>query len=172
VIAQISHFDFSDSANGNCIHCATLTMSENASFPGVKKMKRTSHPTFDKIASEIFAGILFCEVVLVAIYWLDVMTSNQFQALHTLFDLDGEGNIPAWFSSAQLMVVALAFWTHALRQPAGLRPSRRFFAMAGCAALYVSMDEAGQVHEQVTALMGRRYVDWLPAYAGSISCWS
>ncbi|HEV7397669.1 MAG TPA: hypothetical protein VGN86_14260 [Pyrinomonadaceae bacterium] len=35
----------------------------------------------------------------------------------------------------------------------------------------MSMDEAGQVHEQVTAWMGRRYVDWLPTYAGKHFWW-
>ena len=129
------------------------------------------HPTFDKIAFEILTGTIVCELLLMAIYWFDVLSGGQFQLLHSLFDLDGEANIPAWFSSAQLMVVALAFWTHALRQPRGLRPSKAFFGFAGCAALYGSMDEAGQIHEQVTAWMGRRYVDWLPSYAGKHFWW-
>jgi hypothetical protein len=129
------------------------------------------HLTFDKIAFEILTGSIICELLLVGIYWFDALTGGQFQLLHSLFDLDGEANIPAWFSSAQLLVVALAFWTHALRQPRSLRPSKTFFGLAGCAALYASMDEAGQIHEQVTAWMGRRYVDWLPAYAGKHFWW-
>jgi hypothetical protein len=63
-----------------------------------------------------------------------------------------------------LLVVALAFWTHALRQPRELRPSKAFFGFAGCAALYASMDEAGQIHETITAWLGRRYIDWLPKF--------
>jgi hypothetical protein len=121
------------------------------------------HPTFDKIAPEILTGSIVCELILVAIYWFDILNGSQSQ-LHSLFDLDGEGNIPSWFSSVQLMIVALAFWTHALRQPRGLRPSKAFFGFAGCAALYASMDEAGQVHEAITAWLGRRYIDWLPNF--------
>lgn len=121
------------------------------------------HPTFDKIAFEILTGTIICELLLVGIYWVDVLFGSS-QLLHSLFDLDGEGNIPSWFSSAQLMIVALAFWTHALRQPRGLRPSKAFFGFAGCAALYASMDEAGQVHETVTMWLGRRYIDWLPRF--------
>lgn len=83
-------------------------------------MKTKNHVTFDRIAGEILAALILCELVLVAIYWLGVFSGGHFQALHTLFDLDGEGNIPAWFSSAQLLVVALAFLTHALRQPRGV----------------------------------------------------
>lgn len=134
-------------------------------------MKTRAHVTFDRIAGEILFGMICCELVLIAVYWLDVFSAGHFQALHTLFDLDGEGNIPAWFSSAQLLAVALAFLTHALRQPWGARPSKGFFAFATCAAIYASMDEAGQVHEQVTAWMGRRYVDWLPGYAGKHFWW-
>ena len=129
-------------------------------------MKRNARLTFDKFANEIFVGTILCELALLTVYWIDVLTHTHYHLLHLLFDLDGEGNIPAWFSSAQLMVLALAFWTHALRQPQGLRPSRRFFALSGGAALYASMDEAGQIHEHVTGWMGRRYVDWLPGYAG------
>ncbi|HXD32947.1 MAG TPA: hypothetical protein VN643_17615 [Pyrinomonadaceae bacterium] len=134
-------------------------------------MKNRSHITFDRIAVEILVGLILCELGLVGIYWLDIFSGGHFQALRTLFDLDGEGNIPAWFSSAQLLVVALAFLTHALRQPWGVRPSKGFFGLAACAALYASMDEAGQVHEQITAWMGRRYIDWLPNYAGKHFWW-
>ena len=134
-------------------------------------MRRKSHVTFDMIAPEIFLGAIICQFALVGMYWLDLFTGSQVPALHTLFDLDGEGNIPAWFSSAQLLMVALTFWTHALRQPRHVRPSKGFFLLAGGVSLYVSMDEAGQVHEQVTAWMGRRYVDWLPGYAGKHFWW-
>src|SRR4051794_27478380 len=134
-------------------------------------MSRTKHLTYDRIAGEILTSAVVCQIILVSIYWVDVITGARIVALHNLFDLDGEGNIPAWFSSAQLLFVALAFWTHALRQPQALRPSKAFFLFAGCTALYASMDEAGQLHEQVTMWMGHRYVDWLPNYAGKHFWW-
>lgn len=108
---------------------------------------------------------LTCELLLVAIYWLDIATAAHFQLLHSLFDLDSEGNIPAWFSSSQLFCVAITFWSCALRKKRETKPSKMFFALAGFASVYVSSDETAQIHERVTALMGQRYVDWLPAYA-------
>lgn len=114
------------------------------------------------LPKKVFISALICELVLVGIYLFDVATASHFQTLHSLFDLDSEGNIPAWFSSSQLFCVAIAFWSCAVRKK---RPSKLFFALAGLAAVYASSDETAQIHERVTALMGQRYVDWLPAYA-------
>ena len=126
---------------------------------------QSSFPTIDVLANKIFCGVIVCELILVVIYWIDALTGSQFETLHSLFDLDSEANIPAWFSSAQLLCVALAFWSRALCQPSRIHPSKTFFILAGCAALYVSADETAQIHERVTWWMGRRYVDWLPALA-------
>jgi hypothetical protein len=52
-----------------------------------------------------------------------------------------------------------------LRKRRGAKPSKLFFALAGLGALYASSDETAQIHERVTALMGQRYIDWLPSYA-------
>jgi hypothetical protein len=108
---------------------------------------------------------LLGEIALVIVYWFDVATAGHHQTIHALFDLDSEGNIPAWFSSSQLLCVAITFWTCTLRKPRFGRPSRLFFALAGLAAVYASSDETAQIHERITALMGQRYIDWLPDYA-------
>jgi len=119
---------------------------------------------------KIFIGLLLIEFFLVCCYWVDVLTGESLLVLHGLFDLDGEGNIPTWFSSAQLLVVGLTLWNIALRQQRGTQGRHStppFFALAGCGAVYVSLDETAQIHERVTAWMGQRYVDWLPRWAGS-----
>lgn len=113
----------------------------------------------------VVAIALICELILIGIYWIDAATGCQYQMLHALFDLDSEGNIPAWFSSSQLFCVAMTYWSCALRWRPRVRPSKLFFALAGFGALYASSDETAQIHERVTALMGQRYVDWLPSYA-------
>lgn len=118
-----------------------------------------------KLPKKVILAAVTCELVLVGIYTFDVVTGAHFQTLHALFDLDSEGNIPAWFSSSQLFCVAIAFWSCALRKRRGANPSKLFFALAGLGALYASSDETAQIHERVTALMGQRYIDWLPSYA-------
>ena len=114
---------------------------------------------------KIIVTALLCELALVAVYWFDIITAGHHHTLHALFDLDSEGNIPAWFSSSQLFCVAIAFWSCALRKRRSGRPSKLFFGLAGLAAVYASSDETAQIHERITALIGQRYVDWLPTYA-------
>ena len=104
---------------------------------------------------------LICETILLTIYWFDVATAGYFPLVHSLFDLDSEGNIPAWFSSSQLFCVALTYWACALRKRRIDRPSPVFFVLAGLAAAYVSSDETAQIHERITAWVGKRYVDWV-----------
>jgi len=81
--------------------------------------------------NKVVITALVCELTLVAIYWIDVLTGGHFQMLHSLFDLDSEGNIPAWFSSSQLFCVAITFWSCAFGKRRALKPSKLFFALAG-----------------------------------------
>jgi len=114
-----------------------------------------------KFQQKVLALGITCEIILVSIYWFDVATAGHFSLLHSLFDLDSEGNIPAWFSSSQLFCVALTYWASALRKRRLDRPSRIFFVLTGLAAAYVSSDETAQIHERITAWVGKRYVDWV-----------
>lgn len=117
-----------------------------------------------QLSSRIFFTALTCELILVALYWLDIATNYNFQLLHGLFDLDSEGNIPAWFSSSQLFAAAIAFFSCSRRKGTDRRPSRVFFILAGIATLYVSSDETAQIHEKVHAVIGARYIDWVPPF--------
>jgi hypothetical protein len=127
-------------------------------------MRSAKARSLHELANKILVGTIIVELVLVGVYWFDILSGGHYQIVHVLFDLDGEANIPSWFSSAQLLFIALAFWTHALRQPARVHPSRLFFIAAGCAAVYVAMDETAQIHESVTGWLGKRYIDWLPRF--------
>src|SRR5262245_45597978 len=128
-------------------------------------MQSSQLRTFDQLAHKVFRVAFICQLTLVALYWTDALMGSRLETSHSLFDLDSEANIPAWYSSAQLMCATLAFWGRALRQPARTHPSKLFFVLAGCGTLYVSADETAQIHERFTWWMGQRYVDWLPRYA-------
>jgi hypothetical protein len=84
--------------------------------------------------------------------------------LHSLIDLDAEGNLPAWFSSFQLGLVAIGWWVLAARHRATQRPSRRFLRICGGFFLLLSIDETALFHERITESLGSRYLDWVPAY--------
>lgn len=70
------------------------------------------------------------------------------------FDLDGEGSLAVWFSSATLAVAALTAlvgWAVRLRTPGC--PGPRILLVAACCWLVMSIDECASVHEAFKELM-------------------
>jgi hypothetical protein len=104
------------------------------------------------------------ELLLVLIYATDSWVQGPYGQLHSLIDLDAEGNLPAWFSSFQLALIAIAFWRFASRSRATQRPSRRFLQACGGFFLLLSIDETALLHERVTESLGSRYIEWVPGY--------
>jgi hypothetical protein len=91
------------------------------------------------------------------------------------FDFNGEGNIPAFFSSIILLVAAgLLFLTHALQQGLPANKRSRYWFILGLFFVFLSLDENVQIHEQVTNfvrpklendLSGFLYWAWVVPYA-------
>jgi hypothetical protein len=115
-------------------------------------------------ARKLFLTLICLELLLVVVYGIDVWVQGPTKQLHSLIDLDGEGNLPAWFSSFQLALIAIGLWTLAARFRPTRRPSRRFLRVCAGFFLLLSIDESALLHERITEIMGRRYVDWVPAY--------
>lgn len=102
----------------------------------------------------VCSGFLFFAVMLVGLYWLtgkfgpDAPGSYQ---LKRLFDLNGEANIPAWYSS--VLWLAGAFYATRLfveyRETGLFRfPAFYWLALALCATL-LSLDESAGFHEAI-----------------------
>src|SRR5688500_9384001 len=117
-----------------------------------------------KSARKIFFAMLFVELLLVSFYWIDILLGSPVAVLHALVDLDGEGNLPAWFSSFQLAFISLSLWFLVFQDHKPEKPSRSFFALPASVFLLWSADETAQMHERLTAWIGLRYVDWLPYF--------
>ena len=106
-------------------------------------------------------SLLAVELLLVALYWLKIICGDP-PSLNPLFDLDGEANIPAWFSSAQLLAIALTLWTANRSRGSRPSPSRRFINLLAAGFALLSLDETAQIHETITGIIGSRYSDWVP----------
>jgi len=120
----------------------------------------------DRLTARLLRALVAIELLLVALYWLDILCGEP-SLLNPLFDLDGEANIPAWFSSAQLLLIALTLWTaNRFRRPEPL-PSRRFLNLLAVGFFLLSLDETAQVHETITGVIGSRYADWMPHLVSS-----
>jgi len=115
-------------------------------------------------ARKLLLTLICIELLLVVAYGTDAWVHGSNGQLNELINLDGEGNLPAWFSSFQLALISISFWTLAARARESHRPSRRFLRMCGGFFLLLSIDETAMLHERITASLGSRYVDWLPMY--------
>src|SRR4030095_399472 len=115
-------------------------------------------------ARKLFLTLIGIELMLVVAYGTDAWVQGASEQLHAVIDLDGEGNLPAWFSSFQLSLIALSFWALAARFRTTRRPSRRFLQTCGGLFLLLSIDETALLHERITKALGSRYIDWVPAY--------
>ena len=114
-------------------------------------------------ANRLTRRLILTEVLLVAAYWIDTLLGEPIHLLHGMFDLDGEANIPTWFSSGQLLAIAIILWVVAIYRRRRERPSRAFLLTVGTGFLLLSADEVVQLHEGITGLMGSRYLDWIPS---------
>jgi hypothetical protein len=123
-----------------------------------------SNQLTDESARKIFLLMFFSELLLVLFYWIDILLGSPSPVLHALVDLDGEGNLSAWFSSFQLALISLNLWAYGFGQHTSDRPRRGFLILLASTFLLWSLDETAMLHERATALLGSRYVDWLPEY--------
>src|ERR1044071_1537856 len=112
-------------------------------------------------ARRVVWALLAVELLLVAFYWLKILCGDP-PLLNPLFDLDGEANIPAWFSSAQLLAIALTLWVTNRFRSDHTMPSRLFLNLLAAGFLVLSLDETAQIHETITGIIGSRYADWVP----------
>lgn len=89
------------------------------------------------------------------------------------FDLDGEANIPSWFSSMQLLAVGLLAAYCAWREstPHGARWRNGWWLIMAI-FLYLSIDEAAKLHETVGHLVSQRVrLTWFEGGIWSVRYW-
>ncbi|MHB1224290.1 MAG: hypothetical protein ACYC2G_09650 [Gemmatimonadaceae bacterium] len=93
------------------------------------------------------AGIILLHVL--ATYVSRVLGYDHALGLVPLFDVNLEGNVPTWFSSALLLMAGLA----ALAIARADRPNRIQWAAMGAVATLLSIDETAQVHEYAGSIL-------------------
>lgn len=115
-------------------------------------------------ARNLLLTLICLDLLFVVVYGTDAWVQGPREQPHSLIDLDAEGNLPAWFSSFQLALIAIGLWTLAARFRATVRPSRSFLRACSGFFLLLSIDESALLHERITESLGKRYVDWVPGY--------
>ena len=103
-----------------------------------------------KHAFRLLMGLLCIEVIFCIIYFTDFILNEPNWRIHTLFNLDGETNITAWFSSIQLFMIGLIALLTAQNQYYKAPPSKKGLTIFGLGFMYLSMDEGASIHEKIT----------------------
>lgn len=120
-------------------------------------------------AKKILAILLGVELTLVLIYVSLVLLGMAEHRLMKFFDLDEEANLPAWFSSIQLLAIGMLFLLLYLKKAFHPSISSRFVLFIAMAFIFLSLDEAASVHERVTRIL--KDVSWFPSFRGNHGRW-
>lgn len=81
-----------------------------------------------------------------------------------LFSLSLEGNLPTWYSSLLLFSCGIALLISAQGARQAAAPFQRRWALLGCIFLFMSLDEAVELHEHLGSLIKLRgvlYFSWV-----------
>ena len=123
----------------------------------------------DRQARNFLVVAIVIEICLVAAFLTDGMLGHPDPIVHKLFNLDGERNIPALFSSAQLFMLGIVFFSVAYQLRQKHFSSPLFFAVLGAAFIFLSFDEALSIHEGITSSL--EHVEWIPRFKGNHGIW-
>ena len=112
-------------------------------------------------AKKLFFGLILVEMCLVLLFFSDWKRGT--------FDLDGEANIPTWFSSIQLFLIGAVFLPMTRRQEAHHIFRPLLLSIVGAGFIFLSLDEAARIHETITRSL--RHVEWIPRFKGDHGIW-
>lgn len=116
-------------------------------------------------ANKFFTVLILIELCLAVIYIIGVSTGHP----TIFFDLDGEENLPTWFSTIQLFLISLVFFLCSLETRAKYLPSALFLKVVGAGFIFLSVDETAQIHEKLTSIL--KHLEWMPRFKGDNGIW-
>ena len=91
------------------------------------------------------------DVALGTIYVVDHLLGTPFATVTRMFDLDGESNVPTWYSSIQWFVVFAVLFGVAERRVSLADRRSWFLCLLPLVFLAMSADEVVQLHERIGA---------------------
>jgi hypothetical protein len=120
-------------------------------------------------ANILLIGLILFELCLVLIFAVDTALGSPRLSIQQLFDLDGEGNIPAWFSSVQFFLIGLLFLLKSRQLDPDHSPSPLFLLMVSAGFIFLSADEVASMHEKLSVVF--KHVAWIPRFKGDHGLW-
>ena len=123
----------------------------------------------NRVAAKLLFGLVLFDLCLVLIFAVNTLLGDPSRSMKELFDLGGEGNIPAWFSSMQLFLIGLIFFLRTRQLDRDRSPSPSFLLTVSAGFLYLSVDEVSSIHEKITLVL--KQVEFMPRFSGDHGIW-
>lgn len=103
----------------------------------------------------VVGALVVTDVLLAVLYYLSqrillVHSGEITVGLARMLDFHAEANLPTWWASSQLLLVAALALLIALQLDAG--PLRHFYLLLALGFVFFSMDEAATIHEAISGL--------------------
>lgn len=115
-----------------------------------------------------FRGLLILELVFIILYGVTVCWEVPI-TVSQLLSLDGAASVSSWFSAIQLFCVGLLALILARWSRSNRLLTRRFLLGVGCIFIFLSIDEAIEVHERITLVL--QQFSWVPRFRGNHGIW-
>jgi len=105
---------------------------------------------------KVFLLLVCIELYLIVMHFFPGTFSSTIQ---DRFDLNGEANIPTWYSTELLFAISLSSLILCVLSQTDWH-SRKFWLVFACVYGFLSLDEAARLHE-----MFNKYLKWVVVYA-------
>lgn len=101
-------------------------------------------------ARGLIACLFSADIVLAALYLLLFLHGNPMgNDRPNMFNMDGEGNIPSWYSSVKLLAVGLCAYFYGRLVLTRDKLAGALILLGGVLFAYLSMDEGATLHEKI-----------------------
>lgn len=127
--------------------------------PLTRLRRRLDPPSLgDGWSARLHAVVAALLLISMSVRLLQVEAQLDFPGLRSLqrwFNVDGEGNVPSWFSCILLFLCAQTMWALSRRSAGEPRQWQRHERALAVVFVYLSIDESTQLHEQTIAPLQR-----------------
>lgn len=100
-----------------------------------------------KKAPPLILSFFVADAVLALLYLINWKLGQPFDKITVLLDLDGEANLPTWYSSIQLFLTACFFGVFAYRKVSKKEKVSWLLLVWPLVFVFLSLDETAQIHE-------------------------
>lgn len=120
-------------------------------------------------AKKFLIILIAIEIFFVIMHFIDVIFGQQVWIIHNMFALNRDISLPALFSSIQLFFVGIVWFMIASGSRQQSLPSRIFLSLLGSGFIFLSIDEAIRIHENITLIL--KHIEWIPRFKGDHGIW-